>query len=308
MVVDTIRPPTKEYTVDEAFGYCADITNAHYENFPVASLFLPREKRPYIQAIYAFSRIADDFADELTRSPEERLHALNDWQEQLHQCYQGNAAHPVFIALRETVQNLNIPIDLLNDLLSAFKRDVTQNRYETFDDLLSYCRCSANPVGRLVLMIFGYRDEQLFQLSDDICTALQLTNFWQDVSVDQKKDRLYIPLEDIRQYGYSVDGWSNGVMDNNFLRLMKFQVERTREMFHSGAKLPSLVERDLQLELKLVWLGGMSILKKLEKAKYDVVHHRPELSTLNKGMILFRGLVINDLIRYRKKEELWETQ
>src|SRR5271169_133700 len=224
----------KKYSLDEAFDYCATITNAHYENFPVASLFLPEEKRPYIQSIYAFSRVADDFADERDRLREDRLADLNDWDEKLRQCFDGHADHPVFIALRETVTQLGFPIEPLHDLLTAFKRDVTQNRYETFDDLLSYCRCSANPVGRLVLMIFGYRDEELFKLSDDICTALQLTNFWQDVAVDRKKDRLYIPIEDMNRFGYSLQDWSSDTLNDRFRDLMKFQVERTRETFFRG--------------------------------------------------------------------------
>lgn len=296
----------KRYTLDEAFEYCAAITNAHYENFPVASLFLPEEKRPYIQALYAFSRSADDFADELSRSKEERLELLNQWEEQLRLCYEGIAEHPVFIALHETVQRLNIPIEPLRDLLAAFKRDVTQNRYKTFDEVLSYCKCSANPVGRLVLMVFGYRDEKLFELSDNICTALQLTNFWQDVAVDLQKDRLYIPLEDIQKFGYSVEYWSNRVVDDRFRQLMKFEVDRTREMFYSGAELPSLVERDLQLELNLVWFGGMTILKKLDRIRYDVFHQRPTLTVKDKLWILVKGMLYNDLRRYGRKKKQWD--
>ena len=293
-------------SVDDAFEYCARITKAHYENFPVASLFLPEEKRPYIQAIYAFSRIADDFADELVRPAEDRLADLAGWEEQLLQCYQGQAVHPVFVALRETVANLGIPIDPLRDLLSAFKRDVVQNRYETFEDLLSYCRCSANPVGRLVLMIFGCRDDTLFALSDEICTALQLANFWQDVAVDQRKDRLYLPLEDLRRHGSTLEEWTSLRHTERFADLMKFQVERTRAMFYRGATLPSLVEKELQLELKLVWFGGMAILKKIERNGYDVLRRRPALSGWNKLMILARGLAVEDLSRFGKKREPWD--
>lgn len=308
-----------KYSSDEAFAYCASITEAHYENFPVASLFLPEEKRQYIQAIYAFSRVADDFADEFNLSKEERLAKLDDWEDKLKQCYEGNAEHPIFIALRETVKKLDIPIDPLKDLLSAFKRDVTQNRYETFDDLLSYCKCSANPVGRLVLMIFNYRDEKLFGLSDHICTALQLTNFWQDVKIDKEKGRLYLPLEDMNKYSYKLECWSNGrrlptglsthrfvddssrIMDNGFRELMEFEINRTREMFYQGAELPSLVAKDLQLELKLIWFGGMAILKKIGKNNYDVLTRRPKLKAFNKFMILLRGLLINDLRYYKRK-------
>ncbi len=296
----------RKYSLDEAFSVCAAITNAHYENFPVASMFLPQEKRPYIQAIYAFSRIADDFADEQRRTSESRLHDLNDWETQLLQCYEGKAEHPVFIALAETVKRLNIPIEPLKDLLIAFKRDVTQNRYETFEDLLSYCQCSANPVGRLVLMIFGYRDEQLYKLSDNICTALQLANFWQDVAVDLEKDRLYLPLEDMKRFGYSEQDWERKIFNPQFKELLKFEVERTKEMFYQGSELPSIVDRDLQLELKLVWFGGMSIVRKIEKAGFDVFTKRPKLSTPNKVGILMCGLFINNLSQYKRKKKPWD--
>jgi squalene synthase HpnC len=296
----------RHYSLDEAFEYCAAITNAHYENFPVASFFLPEEKRPYIQAIYAFSRTADDLADEMSRTKEERLKLLNEWEEKLLLCYEGHAQHPIFIALCETVKRLSLPLDLLRDLLSAFKRDVTQNRYETFEDLLSYCKCSANPVGRLVLMIFGYREEELFTLSDHLCTALQLANFWQDVAVDLKNDRLYLPLEDVENFGYSIQSWKHGIVDDNFRNLMNYEVKRTRELFYAAAELPSLVERDLQLELKLIWFGGMTILKKLEKVHYDVFHHRPRLKTNDKLWVLAKGLFSNDLTHYGRRKKPWD--
>ncbi|MBI4547993.1 MAG: squalene synthase HpnC [Ignavibacteriae bacterium] len=309
MHIETHQIEQKPHSLDEAFTYCASITNAHYENFPVASLFLPQEKRPYIQAIYAFSRIADDFADELQVPQHERLLKLNDWENKLRLCYEGVVDHPVFIALKETIKRQDIPIDPLRDLIIAFKQDVVQNRYETFEDLLSYCQCSANPVGRLVLMIFGHRDEKLLKLSDNICTALQLANFWQDIAIDRQKDRLYIPLEDMRKFNYSGECWSDGVVDDNFRKLMQLQVRRTRDLFYQGAELPSLVERDLQLELRLVWFGGMLILRKLEKINFDVFRYRTTLKTFNKIMILLRGLMYNDLRTYGKKrqrEEPWD--
>lgn len=301
--------PTRNYTLEESFDYCASITGTHYENFPVASFFLPHEKRQYIQAIYAFSRIADDFADEGERTSDERIVLLEDWDKKLQQCFEGEATHPVFIALKDTVKRLDIPIEPLRDLLKAFKRDVVQNRYETFDDLLSYCKCSANPVGRLVLIIFNYRDEKLLELSDHVCTALQLANFWQDISIDRKKDRLYIPIEDMKRCNYEMEKWSNGVMEDGFKELMKFEIERTKEIFYLGAELPSLVTKDLQLELKLIWFGGMAILKKIEKQKYDVWNYRPKLRMKDLFLILTRGLIYNDLRYYKKKKpkkELWD--
>ncbi len=306
MNIETIPTGAGNCTPDEAFSYCAAITSAHYENFPVASLFLPEEKRPYIQAIYAFARIADNFADELKRPAEDRLRDLNLWEEKLRLCYLDTADHPVFVALNETVKRNGIPIEPLLNLLTAFKKDVTQNRYQTFNDLLGYCSCSANPVGRLVLMIFGHRDERLFSLSDSICTALQLTNFWQDVSVDIQKDRLYIPIEDMTRFGYPVEKWETGVADENFRQLMKHQVERTRELFYRGAELPSLVEKELQLELKLVWFGGMSVLKRLEKIQYDVFHRRPALKWNHKLQILARAMLTGDLARPRKRKKAWD--
>jgi len=298
----------KHYSVDEAFAFCAALTEAHYENFPVASLFMPQDKRQYIQAVYAFSRTADDVADELVLPKEERLARLDDWERQLVECYEGKTTHPVFIALNETVTNMGIPIEPLKDLLVAFKRDVTQNRYESFEDLLSYCRCSANPVGRLVLMIFNQRDEKLLALSDDICTALQLANFWQDVAVDREKDRLYIPLEDMRSRGYTIEDWSRRRVDTRFQELMKFEVERTREMFYRGAELPALVEKELQIELRLVWFGGMTILRKLDRIQYDVFSRRPALGSFDKFMILARALFKSNLSSFGRKKVQWDMR
>ncbi len=299
---------SKTYTLDQAFEYCSEITTSHYENFPVASLFLPEEKRQYVQSIYAFSRIADDFADEGVRPPSERLDDISAWEQQLLDCYNGKAHHPVFIALTETVTRLDIPVEPLRDLLSAFKQDVAVRRYRTFDDLLDYCRRSANPVGRLVLMIYGVRSEELFRLSDDICTALQLANFWQDVAVDVQKDRVYIPLEDIDRYGYSLDRLQKGIIDEEYRSLMKFEVERTMSLFYSGATLPAGVERGLQLELKLVWFGGMRILHKIRRAKYNVFKDRPRLGAWDKCSILASGLLIDDLSRFGRKNDAWESE
>ncbi len=278
------------------------MTRAHYENFPVASLFLPGDKRPYIQAMYAFARAADDLADEGARPDEERLVSLDDWGRQLEECFAGTAEHPIFIALRDTVERLALPIEPFRDLLSAFRRDVTQHRYGSFDEILGYCRCSANPVGRLVLMLFGHGDETLFRLSDDLCTALQLTNFWQDVAVDRSKGRSYIPEEDMRAHGYSWEQWSAGVYNASYQGLMKFQVDRTRELFYRAAELPSIVEKDLQVELRLVWFGGMRILRRFERNRYL---GRPVLTSADKALVLFLGLFHNDLSRYGKKKEKW---
>lgn len=309
MDVTLIGQQSTHITVDEAFEYCAALTTAHYENFPVASLFMPEDKRQYIQAIYAFSRTADDFADELLRSPAQRLEDLEHWGQQLEGCYLGEANHPVFIALAETIKAVQLPIQPLRDLLTAFRRDVTQNRYETFGDLLGYCACSANPVGRLVLHVFGHRDEGLLALSDSICTALQLTNFWQDIDVDRGRNRLYIPLEDLRRFEYPVEAWEAGRYNAAFRELLQFQVNRTIGLFNAGAALPSLVEKDIQIELKLVWFGGMAVLKKIVRQKYDVFRARPTLSSFNKVAIMGRALFRSNLSRYgnsQKPKEPWD--
>src|SRR6266850_1226508 len=298
-------PVPSRPTPDEAFRYCAAITARHAENFPVASLFLPQEKRPYLQAIYAFSRIADDFADELDVSPAERLAKLQDWETMLVDSFNGRADHPVFVALAETFNRCRIPIEPFSDLLTAFKRDVVQNRYESFEDLLSYCRCSANPVGRLVLMVFGHRDEAIFKSSDAICTALQLTNFWQDIFVDLKKNRMYLPIEDLNRFGYTEDQWRLGVADERFRALLGFEVDRAKALFYDGAGLPSLVERELAVELKMVWFGGMAILKKLER-RGVAPSSRPSLTGIDKAGILFRSLWYNDLSRYGRKKKQWD--
>ncbi|MBM4165807.1 MAG: squalene synthase HpnC [Ignavibacteria bacterium] len=292
--------------IDDAFDYCARITNSHYENFPVASLFLPQEKRPYIQAIYAFARTADDYSDEGNISVEERMEKLEDWNTQLDLCFQHQSQHPIFIALEETVFKLNLPKEPFTDLLTAFKMDVTKNRFENFEELLFYCKHSANPVGRLVLLVFGYRDEKLFQFSDNICTALQLANFWQDVSVDKNKNRLYIPLDDMKRFDYSAEKWNDGVMDDSFFQLMKFQAERTKQLFYDGTELLESVDKDLRLELRLVWFGGMKIIRKIEKQNYNAFARRPQLNLFDKLSVFYKGMFAKSFYHNPESPARWE--
>jgi hydroxysqualene synthase len=298
-------PESKEWTLDEAYKYCADITERHYENFPVASLFLPAEKRPFVQTIYAFSRVADDFADEGQLDPVSRLELLSNWENQLKLCYQGEVKHPVFIALADTVSKLSIPIQFFIDLLTAYRLDVTKKRYENFDEVLQYCKYSANPVGRLVLLIFGYQDEGYFKYSDYICTALQLTNFYQDIAIDLKKNRIYIPNDELIQFQYSENKLKQRIYDSNFVKTMNVQIDRARKMFYEGSSLPAMVDKDLQLELKLVWFGGMAVLRKLEFHKYNIFKKQLKLNTWNKIMIFLRALFYNDLTKYRKRN-IWD--
>lgn len=283
---DLKRVARRSWTVPQAFQFCEHTARDHYENFPVASLLVPREKRPHIYSIYSFARIADDYADEPGLSTAERIESLSEWEEQLVDAYRGHAHHPVFIALRETVDHFELPIELFQNLLRAFRSDVTTHRYESFDDVLAYCENSANPIGRLMLLLFNYRSESTLELSDFICTALQLTNFWQDVSVDLEKDRVYIPLDDIREFGYSEEELFQRSYTTAFKDLMCYQVDRARQMFVDGRPLLTQVGRDLRMELRLTWNGGTRILKKIEDDDYNILSRRPALSTFDKISVL----------------------
>ncbi|MDL1894117.1 squalene synthase HpnC [Sphingobacteriales bacterium CHB3] len=276
-------------SIQDAFQHCENIARSHYENFPVASFFLPKHLRPYIAAVYAFSRIADDFADEGTLPAQARLDKLDDWQRQLDKCYEGKTSHPVFIALAEVTRRKNMPKQLLTDLLTAFKMDVTTNRYATFDDLSYYCKHSANPVGRIVLHLFDDASERNMLLSDSICTALQLANFWQDISVDLHKGRIYVRLEDMHRFGYTEEEFFSRCRDERFISLMKFEVERTRGIFNAGRPLLTEATRKLRFELLLTWNGGVTILNKIENQNYDVFGNRPAIGTLDKLSILMKS-------------------
>jgi hydroxysqualene synthase len=281
----------KFWSSEDGFRYCEQIARSHYENFPVASRFIPYDLRKYIYAIYAFARIADDYADEPGYTTAERMDNLFQWEQNLDDCYNGNPAHRVFAALADTVERFQIPIDLFQNLLTAFRSDVTVNRYGTFEEVLEYCRHSANPIGRLVLLLFNYRSEEMMDLSDHLCTALQLTNFWQDLSLDLKKNRIYLPLEDLEEFAYSEQDLLEGKFDSRFSKMMAFQVQRTFEIFVLGKPLLSKVDKDLALELKLTWNGGTRILQKIHRQDYNVLSHRPILSTLDKLGLLFRSFL-----------------
>jgi squalene synthase HpnC len=271
------------------------MTREHYENFPVASLFIPANRRPFVSSIYAFARTADDFADEGTVAPFERLQRIDEWEAKLDRCFAGRADHPVFIALAETVAKTGIPRGPLSALLKAFRTDVTKRRFGDFAELLEYCENSANPVGQLVLHILGEANEQTIPLSNSVCTGLQLANFWQDVSSDTAKGRVYIPLEDLDRFGYTESDLGRKVLDDRFRELMRFQVERTRTFLKAGEPILGAVGRMLRLELSLTIRGGSAILDKIQKARYDVLTRRPKLSTMNKLTILSAAVLRDSL-------------
>jgi len=266
-------------SIRRAYAECQKLARRHYENFPTASLLVPRDKRDALAAIYAFARYADDVADE--PGVEGRLEKLAEWRMKLTECFTGKVGHPVFIALRDAAERFNLSEVHFQNLLRAFESDVLVNRHKDFESLLAYCTCSANPVGRLVLELFGHRDAELSELSDCICTALQLTNFWQDVAVDLSRDRIYLPLDDMAKFGYSLDDLRAHRTDEPWVRLMAFEVERTWQLFEKGKALPVRVVAELQRQLRLTWLGGTAILKKIEASKYDVFRHRPTLGKLD---------------------------
>ena len=288
----------QESLIKSSFKYCEDLTKKHYENFPVASFLIPKDKRKYIYAVYAFARAADDFADEpgIEGGREKRLALIDEWNAKLNDCYSGKAYDPIFIALGETVKDCKIPKELLENLLNAFRQDVVKSRYENFNEVLGYCKNSANPVGRLVLTVFDIQGDELFNNSDKICTALQLANFWQDVKVDLKKDRIYIPRDDMKKYGVNEYDLVNSKNSSAFRDLIKFQAERTEKLFEEGKELFELLKNEskskrLILELKLTWLGGKEILNKIKAIDYDVLKTRPKLNLFDKLKLIMKTII-----------------
>jgi squalene synthase HpnC len=273
-----------------AFAWCERLTRTHYENFPVASLFIPRDKRPYVCAVYAFARTADDFADEGDDPPEERLRKLDEWQKKLDASYEGTADHPVFVALAETASRTGIPKSLFSDLLAAFRLDVTKVRYASTAELLQYCMFSANPVGRIILQIFSGANSHSCALSDNICTGLQLANFAQDVSVDWSKGRLYLPLDDLGRFGYTEEEIEGGIVDQRFREIMKLQVDRARGYLLAGSPLVGEAPRAIRFELALTVRGGLAILKSVERIGFDVLRRRPVISAVEKGRIVLMAI------------------
>jgi squalene synthase HpnC len=262
-------------TTREAYRECHRLARRHYENFPVASLMVPADKRDALAAVYAFARYADDVADE--PGIEDRLEALADWRKKLGESFAGRTEHHVFAALRDAIERFKLSREHFENLLRAFEQDVQVNRHRDFSSLLAYCRCSANPVGRLVLELFGHREPELFTLSDHICTALQLANFWQDVAVDLARDRIYLPLDDLQRFGYTLDDLRERRLDTRWRALLAFEIDRTREIFEQGRPLAEKVMPELRRQLRLTWLGGTSILCKIESVGYDVFRRRPAL-------------------------------
>jgi squalene synthase HpnC len=309
--------------LSEAYATCARFARDHYENFPVASRLLPSGMRPHVAAVYAFARVADDFADEGRRPDAERLALLDAWRARLHECVgEGAAIHTesddtacqspgasaasvatgfqscalppetphIFAAVGSTIRACRLPVSLFDDLLSAFRQDVTTTRYDNWEDVLDYCRRSANPVGRLVLGVAGYRDDRLDRSSDAVCTALQLTNFWQDFERDWQKGRLYLPLEDCRRAGADVGDLGARRMTPAWRQVLLGAGARTAALFDQGRPVCDGVRGRLRLELRLTWLGGRRILSRLERAGFDVFHRRPALGAADLPALVWQAM------------------
>lgn len=281
---------------DEAFTHCEKITKAHYENFPVASFLIPEDKRKYVYAIYSFARYADDIADSAILTSEEKLTRLSFLEEELNRILNNELQNLheetkyIFRALYKTLNDLNIPSDELRNLLKAFKQDSVKDKYDTFEELLEYSKYSANPVGHLILYIFGYKDKKLFELSDYICTGLQLINFWQDVARDLEINRVYIPNEILQKHNYSYELLYNKVENENYINIVKELIAKTKEFYKKGKELPNLVSGRLKYELKATYYGGMTVINKIEQLNYRTLSTRPVVTGFDKLKILIKTI------------------
>ena len=290
--VEFVRSPealAQIYTVQEARDYTRWLATHHYENFHVVSALLPKRLHQDFYNVYAYCRWADDLGDE-TGDRAESLRLLAWWREELDAMYAGRATHPVFVALAPTVREYGIPRQPFADLIDAFVQDQTVTRYRNWEELFGYCRNSANPVGRLVLYLCGYSDAERQKLSDATCTALQLANFWQDVTVDLLKDRVYIPLEIMERHGYTVEELFAHRFTPAFREVMREIVEKARELFLEGRPLAGMLGLQLALDIDLFSRGGMKVLDKIEQQGYDVLAARPAISKAERVWLLLRSL------------------
>jgi squalene synthase HpnC len=290
--VDFLRSPEalqRAWPLPDSLAYTRWLATHHYENFHVVSFLLPGRLHQDFYNVYAFCRWADDLGDEIGDTTES-LRLLAWWREELRRMYSGSASHPVFVALQGTAARYALPQSPFDDLITAFEQDQTVARYSTFEDLFQYCRYSANPVGRLVLALCGYRDAERQALSDATCTALQLANFWQDVTVDLGKDRVYLPLEVLDRHGYPLEALFARRFDARFRAAMKEAVEVARELFLSGLPLAGMVDRRLAVDLELFSRGGLKVLEKIERQDYNVLRARPAISKVERVQLLLGAL------------------
>lgn len=280
--------------------YTRQLAHTHYENFSVVSVLLPRHLRQDFCNVYAFCRIADDLGDEVG-DRQKATEFLEAFKEQTRACYAGESRTAVFVAIKGTIARHDIPITPFLDLIDAFEQDQRIDRYETFEQVVDYCTRSANPVGRLVLYMCGYRDEQRQLLSDATCTALQLANFWQDVRRDiLERDRVYLPLDSRKRFGVTEEQIREGRCDENFRALIRFEVERTEALFKQGDALLPLLDRSVRSQIALFGKGGRAVLSAIRRQNYDTLSRRPSLSGLQKARLIasvLRGFVVGKMIK-----------
>jgi squalene synthase HpnC len=287
---ESYRIPNVAPTLEEAQAWCRELAETHYENFHVASWFLPKNLRPHFHSIYAYCRVSDDLGDEVG-STEAALALLELWGQELDACYEGRTRHPVFVALAETIKKCSIPKEPFADLLTAFRQDQSVARYQTMDEVLAYCRYSANPVGRLVLYASGEANEENFRLSDATCTALQSANFWQDVRSDYtERGRIYIPQKDMNFFHVREEEIAEGNATQAFCDLMRSEVADARLLFEEGLPLIGKVNRELAIDLDLFSRGGLEILRAIEECGYDVLSARPAISKGRKMKLMLRAV------------------
>lgn len=279
--------------LEEAYKNAEEFAKSHYENFPVLSYTLPKEAKMHIAVVYQFARQADDLADEGNINSDMRIKNLELYEENLKNCLEEKFENNFWLALSNSINYCKLSHNYFFDLLSAFKQDVATRRYCDYESLQDYCRRSANPVGRLVLEICGIRSEEAFHYSDSICSALQLTNFYQDVSVDWEKGRIYIPKIEMEKFGISEKIFDEKQNNTNFKELMKFQIERTKELFKDGRKLIPLLPNSLLVQIKMTILGGEKILDKIEELDYNVLVQRPKLGRIDYLKVFVKGLLTN---------------
>jgi squalene synthase HpnC len=292
--VELLTGAQSPVTLQDAYRQCKQLARTHYENFTVGSWLLPKEKLPHVCAVYAFCRTVDDLGDE---APGDRLSLLDLWEEDVRRCYDGIPRHPYLLALQDTIHRFDLPPTPFLKLIEANRMDQRTKRYPTYQDLLFYCDHSANPVGHLFLYLFGYRDAERQRLADCTCTALQLTNFWQDVARDLALGRIYIPLEDMERFGYPVEALGQGIANEDFWRLMAFEVARARALFAQGVALVDQVQGPVRVDIQLFTLGGLSVLDAIQRQGYDVLKRRPALSKARKLWLLGRTLGALALLR-----------
>jgi len=285
----TVVPDTTSYPLDEALAYTRWLATHHYENFQVVSFLLPKGLHQDFYNLYAFCRWADDLGDEIG-DHNESLRLLSWWRSELESMYQGEVSHPVFVALRSTVESHELPMEPFDRLIRAFEQDQIITRYQTFEDVFGYCANSANPVGHLVLYLCGYRDAERQRISDYTCTALQLANFWQDVTIDLEKDRVYLPLALLGRHGYTLEQLFSHKFNEQFQSLMAEAVDVAEDLFRRGLPLIRMVDRRLSLDLDLFSRGGMKILAKIRAENYNVLQRRPHISKAERIGILLQCL------------------